>query len=288
MAVAPCCITGEVPCLPALPPGGAVSSCRLSGCRLTRSLLQSSSMQVHTSCKASALALSPLSPWCRAACAPFQRSQPSSTGTLLRSQWHIRRERRRRASPAQALLLEQASGLASGYLDNLQHVIAAGMRLGFANNGGPASGGSGGTLAAALLALADLATALQPACFDADCERQKDMLLVARYARWLSTFAARWLVADCTAGLTLRPGIQPGRPSSLPHPTPCLHRPMLCAAWRSHCLCSQQHWPTCCAPHRRAAWMRAACSRTSRQVCVRLSPAWFSVCCDAPRIGETA
>lgn len=136
-------------------------------------------MRMHADCKASALAPNPC---CRSGFARFQRIQLSFVGSDTESKWHSRRQRRRRASPAQAFLLEQASGLASGCLDGLQHIIAAGTQLDSAFVGGPGSVSGGTPAATALLALANLTTALQPACFDAECERQKDMLLVARYA----------------------------------------------------------------------------------------------------------
>lgn len=141
-------------------------------------------MRLSASSKASGPALGLYSPCCRAGFPPFQRSDPSCLRQPSSVKRHIRQQRCRRAGPAQALLLEEASTLGSGCLNSLQHAVATSVQLGSAMSDGLGSSGSGGSsaAAAALLALADLATALQPACFDADCERQKDMLLVARYA----------------------------------------------------------------------------------------------------------
>ncbi|KAL4428114.1 hypothetical protein ABPG75_002203 [Micractinium tetrahymenae] len=142
---------------------------------------------MHTSCRAGALASGPLSPCCRAGLYPLRRLHPSSGGVYRETRWQDRRQRRRRASPAQALLLEQAGGLASGWVD----AVVTAFQLGPAMSGGPSSSSGGDPAAiAGLLALADLATALQPACFDADCERQKDMLLVASLAFPLLVLAA--------------------------------------------------------------------------------------------------
>jgi hypothetical protein len=99
--------------------------------------------------------------------------------------------------------------------------------------------------------LADLATALQPSCFDAACQQEKDTLLVARLVPSKVHLPASqcascqrsvpdWPLVFKQCLFLLARGLR--RPS-----------PVVLAAWRCRSWCLWRLRPTCCALHRRTA-----------------------------------
>ena len=126
-------------------------------------------------------------PWAPAS-RPGQGSRASSLQLIVR-QSQLRRVRdgtARQRAGAVAILGETAQLqpilLAIEALDDLQHAVsaAAGLALHAGTAVAPPPLPSHVPLPGVWAFLADLATALQPSCFDAECQREKDMLLEAR------------------------------------------------------------------------------------------------------------
>lgn len=117
---------------------------------------------------------------------PFLSRQCSHAGSLQLALRHMHRRRVRRArgcqSAAAAAILGEAAQLpsivlAAQSLGDLLISAASGLAL-HSSTSPPLPPHV--PLPGAWALLADLATALQPSCFDAECQREKDMLLEAR------------------------------------------------------------------------------------------------------------
>ena len=123
----------------------------------------------------------------RAWAAPSQVLPSPHAARLLMTQhprqWHRGQQRtgRQRAGPVAGLpdvaQLQPILQAAHSLTDLHQAASAATAAV---LHGGSGGGTSAVPLPAAWAVLADLATALQPSCFDAECQREKDMLLEAR------------------------------------------------------------------------------------------------------------